>query len=76
MTKDEFQLLLELRESYSFDLDGKSWQMFYENIGGKIKIQLGEPYGLDQVFTSFKQLFAQGRVGNHYFKDVVLSFEK
>ncbi len=74
MTKNEFQLMLEIKESFSFELDGKTWQMFYENLDGKIKIQLGETYNMPQEFSSFRELFAEGRVGNHYFKDVILSF--
>ena len=71
MTKDEFETKLEVMRSYSFNFEGKTWQMFYEKSGGEIKIQLGEQYEPPAVFKSFRELFADAMIGSHYFKDVV-----
>ena len=76
MTKDEFEMKLEVMRSYAFDFEGKKWQIFYEKGRDGIKIQLSQQYEPAKEFKSFRELFADAMIGSHYFKDVISGLEK
>ena len=75
MTLEQFQFLLETWESYSFEFDGKKYQMFYEKYNDQKEcITLGELYMTPEKFDSFKALFANAHIENVYFKELVKKF--
>ncbi len=71
MTKEQFQLHIELKKEMEFSYQGTKYNLMYDkSFNGTDCIKFGPVYE-EKKFDSFGDLINHARVGNCYFKNFI-----